>query len=60
MTALVLLCEKCLDVLLYLLDGKRGGGAFECGDEVLAEGVAACGIVGDFLHGVFGVVRVAH
>ena len=52
--------QKGLDVFLHLVDGEWGGGAFECGDEVLAEDISARGVVGDFLHCVFGVVRVAH
>lgn len=50
----------CLDVSLHLFYGERGGAAFECCDEVLAEDVSACGVMRDFLEGIFGVVRVAH
>ena len=58
--AVGVLFENRLDVYLHLLDGERGVAAFEGGDEVLAEDVAAGGVSGDFLHGVFGVVGVAH
>ena len=52
--------EQGVDVPLHLLYRKRGVVTFEGCDEIFPEGVAARGIVGDFLHGVFGVVRVAH
>ena len=43
-----------------MFDGKRGGAGLERCDEILPEGVAACGVVRDFLHGVLGVVAVVH
>ena len=45
---------------MHLLDGERGCCAFEGGNEVFADGVPACGVVGELLDGVLGVVRLAH
>ena len=47
-------------MFLHLVDREWGGGTFKCGDEILAEDVSACGVVGDFLHGILGIVGVAH
>ena len=54
------LFEYCFDVFLHLFDGKRGVAAFECGYEIFADGVSACCVVRNFLHGVFDVIGIVH